>query len=186
MISTGNSEIGCRKASAEPSLFRAICMNGNIWGRIRGSGLVTVHRGQALDFIALEHQILKGLNEQIPLIPQGIDVLLNTRKFGWDGDSIRPLIAQTANRYGFSVKETDTILHNYKIECQETPVNRKTLFGLINGVTRAAQELPPERWERFNTVSGELMEFNENAWKGHVSAAKGLSLKEVMAAFSDN
>lgn len=186
MVSVGNSEIGQRRASGVPGLFRHICDNSLILGRKDLNGLIQVHRGTSLDLFDMERRIVEGLQEQIPLIPQGIDKLLNTRKLGWDGDSIRPLIAQTAMKFGLDKRHSTEILRGYQVECKETPINRKTLFGLINSVTRAAQSFELETWERMNTISGEMIDYETREWESLTKSAKSLGIKETEAMFSMN
>jgi hypothetical protein len=84
MLSIGNSEIGEGRVSSMPSIFRAICMNGCIWGATKGEGIRQVHRG-SIDLDYLEFEIKKNLQKQIPLLPVGIDRLLGTRTLGYDG-----------------------------------------------------------------------------------------------------
>ena len=79
MLSIGNSEIGERRISSMPSIFRAICMNGCIWDQTAGKGINQVHRGK-IDLDQLFLVIKENLEVQIPLLPQGIERLLGTRR----------------------------------------------------------------------------------------------------------
>lgn len=187
MVSTGNSEIGDGKSKAIPSLFRGICYNGIVHGAITGEGLCKIHKGKRFDLFDLERQIIEGLNEQIPLIPQSIDRLLNTRKLAWDGGSIKSLIAQVAHDYSLDKRQATETLTGYRTEVNEASVNRNTLFGVINAVTRAAQSFDDAKtWERLNVIGGTMMEMSGDRWDALTKRAKTLTSKEVELAFSNN
>jgi hypothetical protein len=84
MLSVGNSEIGMRRISSCPSVFRAICMNGCIWDQTEGFEIKVRHIGE-IDLDALSVKIRDNIEKQIPLIPMGIERLLGIRAMGTDG-----------------------------------------------------------------------------------------------------
>jgi hypothetical protein len=182
MLSVGNSEIGIRRVSSVPSIFRAICMNGCIWGQTKGEGIRQVHRGK-IDLRALALEIKENLNKQIPLLPQGIDRLLGIRSYAWDGGEMKPLFAQVAKDYGFSKRQASDTLRSYHVERNTTPDYAKTLFGVVNSVTRAGQKLSNAEWIKFDEVGGQLAQYAENDWDRLVSKAKQLKTKEVEETF---
>ncbi len=60
MVSVSNCEIGKRALGSLPSLFRAICMNGCIWGQAYGEKIKVVHRGEIdLDQLEQAHSLFK-------------------------------------------------------------------------------------------------------------------------------
>lgn len=183
MLSIGNSEIGERRISSRPSIFRAICMNGCIWGQTKGEGIKRVHRGKInLDAFAIE--IKKNLNDQIPLIATGIDKFLKTRVIGCDGTSMKPVFAQLAKQFKWGRKEASDVLNAWHVESKLTPDLGSTLFGVINAITRAGQEQQsPAKWVDFDTYGGELMDYSKDDFSKVVSRAKSLDVEEVEEMF---
>lgn len=184
MLSVGNSEIGERRVSSMPSIFRAICMNGNIWGQTKGKGIKQVHRG-AVKLDSLAHEIKENLNIQIPLLPVGIDRFLKTKTFAWDGaaTSAKVVIAQLAKDTKLSKKEATDVLKAWGIEDKQTPGLGYSLFGLINGVTRAGQEQTNQRWVDFDVLGGELTAYTEDDFKRLIKRSNTLEKKEVEDMF---
>lgn len=177
MLSVGNSEIGERRLSSLPSIFRAICCNGNIWGRTKGFAIKQVHRGK-IDLKKLYDNIKENLNKQIPLLPQGIDLLLKTKAITWKG-SPQPVIAAVAKEFKLSKKQATETLKGYNKE----PDFFNTAFGLINGVTRASQNFGNEVWVNMDTIGGRLTTMPVGDWNSLITIAKNMKAEDVEAAF---
>jgi hypothetical protein len=177
MISVGNSEIGERRISSIPSIFRAICMNGCIWGQEKGVGIKTVHRGN-IDLQKLFNQIKMNLEAQIPLIPTGIQSLLRTNWLGWDGLSMRPIFAQVAMTYKLTRQQATECLEAHGIE------RGNNLFGIINAITRAGQKMDSPSWVKMDTVAGSLMQLDSDEWHYFKRSAKSLKEKQVDSMFT--
>lgn len=184
MLSVGNSEIGERRVSSLPSIFRAICMNGCIWGQTKGQGIRQVHRGKInLDHLKLD--IKKNLDIQIPLLPQGIDRFLNTKTFAWDGCEVKPVFAQVAKDYKLGKAEANKVLKAWNVESKLTPDLGHTLFGVINAITRAGQDDTTNvEWVKFDEIGGELSMYNQDDFKKVIARAKSLNVEEVEEAFA--
>lgn len=184
MLSIGNSEIGERRLSSLPSIFRAICMNGCIWGQVKGKdGINQVHRGR-IDLPWLEKEIRSNLDKQIPLLPTGIDKLLGLRNYGWDGDSVKPVFAAVANLYKLQKREAAGLLMGYAEEIRETPAWEKTGFSFVNAVTRAGQKMDNKAWVNFDTIGGEMVGWDMSDFGKLFSRAKSMSVAEVDKAFA--
>ena len=80
MISIGNCEIGKRRISQTPSLFRSICLNGCIWGQVKGKQIRRRHIGD-IDLGALKVEIGENIEYQLPLLPNAITKFLEMREF---------------------------------------------------------------------------------------------------------
>jgi hypothetical protein len=186
MLSVGNCEIGTRRVSSLPSIFRAICMNGCIWGRKKGEGIRQVHRGRIV-LESLKMEIKTNLDKQIPLLPQGIDKLLATRAIGWDGakTSVKPVIAAIAGDNALTKQQATAVLKAWNVEKDITPDLGYTLFGVTNAVTRAGQDFDPETWVKFDEMGGELLKLGQDGFSRLLSKANGLDVKEVEEAFSN-
>jgi len=180
MLSVGNSEIGTRRISSLPSVFRAICMNGCIWDQTMGQGISKVHRG-AVDFKSLEALIIENLEKQIPLLPQGIERILGLRAFGCGDTSPVNLLAQTAIDYSLSKKQVSAVRDGWNEEVRLLGINDgRTAYGLVNGITRAGQTLGDnDQWVRFDTIGGEFASLDRDGWDKFRNRAGNLTTKQV-------
>lgn len=184
MLSIGNSEIGERRVSSTPSIFRAICMNGCIWGATVGKGIRQVHRGR-IDLNILAAEIKSNLNKQIPLLPQGIEKFLNMRSMVWKDTSAKPVIAATAREFKLGKRQASAVLEAFHREAAITPDFEKSLFTVTNAVTRAGQKQDANAdWLRFDEVGGELMEYSAADFSRLIGRANSLTVKEVEEAFA--
>lgn len=183
MLSISNSEIGERELYTLPSVFRAICQNGCIWDQKVGEELRVRHRG-SVNLDELLVRMKANLDEQIPLLPQGIDKLLGIRTFGWDGDSVLPLFAQVARQHRLTKRQATGLLDAYNVERAESPDLARTLFGVVNSITRAGQKMSNAEWVRLDSLGGELVNYERDDWARLVSRAKSLKKKEVEEAFA--
>jgi hypothetical protein len=97
---------------------------------------------------------------------------------------VLPLFAQVANENKLSKKQASSLLTSYNEERQATPEYVKTLFGVVNAVTRAGQALSNNAWVHFDELGGKLANYDEDDWKRLSGRAKSLKTKEVEAAFA--
>ena len=179
MLSVGNSEIGTRRISSLPSVFRAICMNGCIWDQESGKGINKVHRG-TVDFASLEEMILENLQAQIPLVSQGIDLVLGLRAYGCGDTNLMGLLAQTAIDHNMSKRQVSAVYDGWNTEMKLLgPTEAKTAYGLLNAVTRAGQTLDNDQWVRFDTIAGEFATMDRYDWDKFRNRADNLSPKAV-------
>ena len=180
MLSIGNSEIGTRRISSLPSVFRAICMNGCIWDQAEGTGINKVHRG-TVDFKALEVLIIENLEAQIPLLPQGIERLLGLRAFGCGDTPMPNILAQTAIDNSLSKRQVSAVHDGWNTELKLLgTTDGRTAYGLANAITRAGQTLDdPSQWVRFDTIGGEMTSLDRDGWDKFRNRADNLSPKQV-------
>ena len=180
MLSVGNSEIGTRRISSLPSVFRAICMNGCIWDQESGTSISKVHRGK-VNFQDLECLIIENLEEQIPLLPMGIERLLGLRAYGCGDTPLPNLLAQTAIDHSLSKRQVSAVYDGWNEEIRLLGRNDgKTAYGLTNGITRAGQTLNSnDQWVRFDTIGGEFANLDRDGWDKFRSRADGLTTKQV-------
>ena len=179
MLSVGNSEIGTRRVSSLPSVFRAICMNGCIWDAKAGEGINKVHRG-SVDFEALEKLIVENLERQIPLLPQGIERLLGLRAFGCGDTHATNILAQTSIDYGLSKRQVSAVRDGWNEEIRLLGLKEgQTAYGVANAITRAGQTLSNDQWVRFDTIGGEFAGMDRDGWDKFRSRAGNLSPKQV-------
>ena len=183
MLSVSNSEVLEHRFCQRPSLFRAICMNGCIWGQEKGNALTIARFGRS-NFSMNEFSIAieKNLLEQIPLCIEHVDRLLATRNLSTDV-SMKPVIAQVAEDHRLSKTQASAVLTAWHVEAGLTPDVAPTLFGLINGITRAAQQLDIGSWRQLDELGGQLVAFTSDRWNSLVSRASKMNVKQVQISF---
>lgn len=179
MISVGNCEIGTRRISQTPSLFRAICMNGCIWGQTAGEKIRRVHRGN-IDLDSLKLEIAKNIQHQIPLLAPGIKKFLETRSLETGKASIKGIVASVASDYKLSKREATMVLDQYG----EFEAGNRNLFGIINGLTRAGQKFDNTTWVRFDEIAGSLMDTSADRWATILRRADTFTDKDYEKVFS--
>jgi len=176
MISISNCEIGIRRLSQLPSVFRAICMNGCIWDQEHGEKISKVHRGE-IDLNQLRYDIACNLNEQIPLLGEGVERFLALR------DKTLTKGVKLANVFAVIAVENKL---SYGLEGQAAKVagmfndheaGDRNLFGIVNAITRAGQLYSPAEWVRFDGIAGNLMSMSDNSWEGLQARAKAIDSK---------
>lgn len=178
MLSVGNSEIGVRRLSSTPSLFRAICYNGCIWGQAKGVAYSQVHRGKTIDYAKTFEELKVNLEKQIPLITQAVEPMLLTKLWNWKGESVKPLFAQIAKEIKLGKKDANRLLLAWQAE----PIS--SAFGAIQAVTRASQLMNNETGLRSDEWAGDFVMSGVTAWNRVSNRAASLSAKEVENAFS--
>ncbi len=182
MVSLSNSEVGKRVLRQRPSLFRAICLNGNIWGRTRGQDF-TFNRRERFDQGALEKTLRANIHDQIPIAIRALDEFLATRTFKTKV-SMKAVIAETARELSLSRRLAAAILAGWWLEKLETPDSANSLFGLVNAVTRAGQRESNAMWVRFDEIGGALAAMKRADWENLATRASVLKPRDVDATFA--
>jgi hypothetical protein len=179
MISVGNCEIGTRRVSQVPSLFRAICMNGCIWGQTEGEKIRRVHRGN-IDLASLKLEVAKNIQHQIPLLAPGIKTFLATRSMEIGKASVKGVIAAVSSDNKLSKREASAVLDQFGREESE----HRTLFGIINSVTRAGQLFDNKTWVTMDEIAGSLMNMSADRWATILRRADTFSDKDYEKIYS--
>lgn len=172
MLSVSNSEIGRRIISQLPSIFRAICMNGCVWGQTKGDILSKRHVGIQLDW--LRERIRNNIHSQIPLLTTAVPMLIDThsKKVAC---KMSALFAAISKRYLLPSNVMVETVSQWQTHSRE-----QTLFGAIDAVTRAGQQFDNDVWVKCDTVGGQLMSGNWDSLNGF---ANTLSEKEIGKVF---
>ncbi len=183
MVSIGNCEIGKRNVKSLPSVFRAICMNGCIWDQTKGSEIKVRHIGD-IDLNSLAMKLRNNIEAQIPLLPQGIQRMLGIRAKGTDGVPMKNLIAATAETHKIDKRGASAVLQAWvKDESPIAPEGR-SLFDIVNSVTRAGQSLDNQSWVRFDQIGGQLVNYTDSQWANLKSRAESYDDKDFKRVFS--
>lgn len=179
MISVGNCEIGTRRISQTPSLFRSICMNGCIWGQTAGEKIRRVHRGN-IDLDRLKLEIAQNIQQQVPLLAPGIKQFLATRAMETGKASVKGIVAAVASDYKLTKREATEFLDQYvTLESGE-----RNLFGIINGLTRAGQVFDNKTWVKFDEIAGSLMDTSADRWATILRRADTFTDKDYEKVFA--
>ena len=179
MLSIGNCEIGKRRLSQYPSIFRAICMNGCIWGQEQGKKVSKVHRG-TIDLDLLKVAIAENIEMQLNILPNAIREFLNTRAMEIKNTNAKAVIAAVAADARLSKADaTDTLEQFVKHESHQ-----QNLFGVINAVTRAAQTGSADRWVKMDEIGGQLVQMSNSRWNNILARAATLTDKDFEKTFS--
>lgn len=173
MVSVGNCEIGKRRITQTPSLFRAICMNGCIWGQTKGKDISKVHRG-TIDLDSLKVNIAENIEYQLSILPDGIRKFLDTRTQSLNDANVKGVIAAVANDYKLTKKQATETLEQYL--AHET--HEQNMFGVINAITRAGQVFDNDSWVRLDEVGGMLMDTSVSRWTNVLARAKTYTDKD--------
>lgn len=179
MVSVGNCEIGKRRISQCPSLFRAICMNGCIWGQTKGKDISKVHRGK-IDLDSLKVKIAENIEFQLSILPDGIRKFLATRANSIGSQNAKNVIAAVAMDYNLSKKQATETLEQYITH--ET--HEDNMFGIINAITRAGQQFDNETWVSMDELAGTLMDISSTRWSNILSRANTMNDKDFEKVYS--
>ena len=183
MVSIGNCEIGTRNVKSLPSVFRAICMNGCIWDQTEGYEIKVRHIGE-INLAELSLKLRHNIEAQIPLIPTGIQRLLGIRTMVTDGVPVKSLIAATAETHNVDKRGASAILASWVAdESKIAPVER-SLFDIVNSVTRAGQSMDNQSWVKYDELGGLLVNYSERQWSNLKSRAESYEDKDFSRIFA--
>jgi hypothetical protein len=174
MLSIGNCEIGKRRISQVPSLFRSICLNGCIWGQCKGTEIKKRHIGE-IDLQELSYAIYENIEAQLPLLEAGVRKLLALRELEVEDAKMQQVFATVAMDHKLTKKEVSEVFRQWG----QFERDDRNLFGVVNAVTRAGQTLDNMSWVRFDGIGGSLMDTSESRWAGILNRAGSLQDKDL-------
>ncbi len=175
LVNVKNSEIGNGSVDTQPSIFRAICMNGCIHQATDGVSLRQVHKGE-IDLPTLAVKISENLDGQIKIMPEIMNKFLALRKYEFSEVGLTGVFAAIAERFKVSPKEiTDTATQFAQFER-----DNRSAFGVVNAFTRAGQLYSPERCYDFDKIGGELISAD---WNNITEKAKHYTEKDLARIF---
>ena len=174
MLSIGNCEIGKRRISQVPSLFRSICLNGCIWGQCKGKEIKKRHIGE-IDLQELSYAIYENIEAQLPLLDAGVRKLLALRELEVEEAKMQQVFATVAMDHKLTKKEVSEVFRQWG----QFERDDRNMFGVVNAVTRAGQTLDNMSWVRFDGIGGSLMDTSESRWAGILNRAGSLQDKDL-------
>lgn len=178
MLSIGNSEIGTRKMSSTPSVFRAICMNGCIWDQEKGIQIKQMHKG-SIDLELLKSAIADNLTKQIPLLNEGIERILHIKAYGCGDTPILNVFGETASSFKISPKQIQGVMREFEKEVALLDKEAFSAFGVQAALTRYGQTQDNDSWLRFDEIAGEFANLNDKGWSAFIERAKHLDNRQL-------
>ncbi len=180
MLSISNCEVGIRKFSMLPSIFRSICLNGCIWGRADGTILKRKHIG-TINQDQLKLAIADSIKKQLPIASEAIDKFLETRSLTF-GTNVKDtqLIGAICKEQKLKDVQSLRVLDAF----EKLESHNRNLFGVVNAITRAGQSFnDPSKQFDFDVLGGTLAQININKWEQFNSIAYALKDSDLQEIF---
>jgi len=156
-IAFKNSEIRNSTFRISPFLFRAICLNGMIWGRQNSEITVNQKHLGKIDLVELQNQVKVAI--QVALT-QGNDMLtLMGHAKQVKVENPLATIAMLARDNKMTTAQGKLWHKGYLDSLHEAKgdVHDKTAFGIINGLTRSAQDFNGATREQMETTASFIL-----------------------------
>jgi len=179
MISIGNCEIGRRRLTQAPSVFRSICWNGNIWGRVEGKAINRRHIG-SINLEEIKVSIAENIQYQMPLLSEHIVKFLATQKLTTENVPMIKVLAAVVQDTGITKSQGGEVWKQY--DKHESEFN--SLFGIINAITRAGQEFDDQTYVKLDYLAGELTGMTPERWNKTLKRADSFDAKQIESILS--
>jgi hypothetical protein len=177
MLSIANCEIGKRRMNLLPSIFRSICLNGNIWDQKNGVAMKRKHMGK-IDLASLKTEIGESIKAQLPIAAEAIDKFLATRKLAISTNA-RDVLAVIASEE----KLTPTQAYRAYKAHDLLESNDNNLFGIVNAITRAGQSFDAETNYQFDVLGGKLSQLSSNSWERIQAKSRSINVDDIVEIF---
>jgi len=156
-IAFKNSEIRNSTFKISPFLFRAICLNGMIWGRMNSEISVNQKHMGKIDLGDLQLQVTQAIKVALT---QGND-MLTLLGYSKQVKVTNPVavIAQLARDEKMTIEQGKLWHKGYLDSLHERhgDVHEKSAFGIINGLTRSAQDYTGASREEMETLASKIL-----------------------------
>ena len=156
-IAFKNSEIRNSTFKISPFLFRAICLNGMIWGRMNSEINVNQRHMGKIDLGDLQMQVTQAVKVALT---QGND-MLTLLGYAKQVKVTNPVavIAQLARDEKMTIEQGKLWHKGYLDSLHERhgDVHEKSAFGIINGLTRSAQDYNASTREEMETLASKIL-----------------------------
>jgi len=156
-IAFKNSEIRNSTFKISPFLFRAICLNGMIWGRMNSEINVNQRHMGKIDLGDLQMQVTQAVKVALT---QGND-MLTLLGYAKQVKVTNPVavIAQLARDEKMTIEQGKLWHKGYLDSLHERhgDVHEKSAFGIINGLTRSAQDYTGSTREEMETLASKIL-----------------------------
>ena len=150
-VHLSNSEVGRRAVTVDACIYRLVCSNGLV-ALVRGKSLLRqrhIHVSQPRFQVALEEAVAQGVQTATSFVEQ------MKRATQEPVRDVEKALERLGIRMGLSQGVLDAARRSM---LSERPDQQSTLYGLVNGLTRAAQSLPAEDRYDLEVLAGRLAE----------------------------
>lgn len=141
-----NSEIGRFRFEINPFLFRAICLNGCIWGR--SNSIITVdkkHLGN-IDIMAIAAEVKNAIAVALAEGEQVLELFDKSKEITVVNQT--ELVAALSKEYKLTIPQGRAWLNGIAAEPGDT------VFHMVQGLTRAAQDFVGDSRRNMEEVAG--------------------------------
>ncbi len=156
-IAFRNSEIKNSTFKVSPFLFRAICLNGMIWGKQESDNRINQKHLGNINRAELQEQVTNAVKVALT---QGND-LLTLLGYSKHVKVEKPLqvIAQLSINEGLTIEQGRAWHKGYLESLNEAngQLHDRSAFGVINGLTRSAQEYKGAMRENMETIASKIL-----------------------------
>jgi hypothetical protein len=177
MLSVANCEIGKRRLNLLPSIFRSICLNGNIWDQKHGVAIRRKHMGN-IDLATLKTEIGESIKAQLPIATEAIDKFLATRKLEISTNA-RDVLAVIAMDEKLTAAEAYRAYKAHDLFESES----NNLFGIVNAITRMGQSFNAETNYSMDVLGGKLSQMTSGGWDRIVSKSRSINADDIMSVY---
>jgi hypothetical protein len=177
MLSVANCEIGKRRLNLLPSIFRSICLNGNIWDQKHGVAIRRKHMGN-IDLATLKTEIGESIKAQLPIAAEAIEKFLATRKLEIS-TNVRDVLAVVA----MDEKLTSGQAYRAYKAHDLFESHSNNLFGIVNAITRMGQSFDPETNYAMDVLGGKLSQMSSSSWDRILSKSRSINADDIMSVY---
>jgi hypothetical protein len=156
-IAFRNSEVRNSTFKVSPFLFRAICLNGMIWGRQDSSIKVNQRHMGNIDKQELREEVRRAI---VVALSQGNDLLtLLGHSKHVEVKNPEQVIAQLSRDNKMTIAQGKLWHKGYLESLQEVSGHShdRTAFGIVNGLTRSAQQYTGSTREQMETIASAIL-----------------------------
>jgi hypothetical protein len=156
-IAFRNSEVRNSTFKVSPFLFRAICLNGMIWGRQNSDIRVNQRHMGNIDKQELREEVRRAI---VVALSQGNDLLaLLGHSKQVEVKNPEQVIAQLSRDNKMTIAQGKLWHKGYLESLQETNghAHDRTAFGIVNGLTRSAQDYTGSTREQMETIASAIL-----------------------------
>jgi hypothetical protein len=156
-IAFRNSEVRNSTFKVSPFLFRAICLNGMIWGRQNSDIRVNQRHMGNIDKQELREEVRRAI---VVALSQGNDLLtLLGHSKRVQVKNPEQVIAQLSRDNKMTIAQGKLWHKGYLESLQEAngQAHDRTAFGIVNGLTRSAQDYTGSTREQMETIASAIL-----------------------------
>jgi hypothetical protein len=173
-IAFRNSEVRNSTFKVSPFLFRAICLNGMIWGRQDSNIKVNQRHMGNIDKQELREEVRRAI---VVALSQGNDLLTllrHSKKV--EVKNPEQVIAKLSRDNKMTIAQGKLWHKGYLESLQEASgqSQERTAFGIVNGLTRSAQQYTGSTREQMETIASTILAPSINADLQAISKRWGL------------